>query len=134
MARVLWACWDGGGNLPPSLGIAAELQRRGHEVSFHGRPDMVDRARGAGVSATALLSARDDVERYSFHPLPTVFGYTGSPGVGHELVQVAETERREPEPRGRSGMRRFSSDLASSAWPMRRGGLTYTSSSWRIML
>jgi len=93
MARVVWACWDGGGNLPPSLGIAAELQRRGHDVSFHGRPDMVDRARAAGVAATALLSARDDFERYSFHPLPTVFGFTGSPGVGRELVQVAAAEK-----------------------------------------
>ncbi len=93
MARVIWACWDGGGNLPPSLGIATELQRRGHDVSFHGRPDMVDRAQAAGLAATALLSARDDIGRYSFHPMPTVFGFTGSPGVGDELVQVAEAEK-----------------------------------------
>ena len=93
MARIMWACWDGGGNLPPSLGIATELQRRGHVVAFHGRPDMVDRARSAGVDATALASAHDDLERYSFLPMPTVFGFTGSPAVGRELVEISQREK-----------------------------------------
>ena len=51
MSRVLWACWDGGGNLPPSLGIARELEERGHEVSFLGRPDMVGRVEAAGPAS-----------------------------------------------------------------------------------
>lgn len=93
MARIMWACWDGGGNLTPSLGIAAELQRRGHDVAFHGRPDMVDRAIAAGMTATALAAARDDLERFSFLPMPTVFGFTGSPAVGRELVDVAVAEK-----------------------------------------
>lgn len=93
MARIMWACWDGGGNLPPSLGIAAELRRRGHDVAFHGRPDMVDRATAGGVDAQALASAYDDVERFSFLPMPTVFGFTSSPGVGRELVATASREK-----------------------------------------
>jgi UDP:flavonoid glycosyltransferase YjiC (YdhE family) len=93
MARILWACWDGGGNLPPSLGIARELQARGHAVAFHGRPDMVDRAKAAGLEASAFASARDDLERYSFLPMPTVFGFTGSPAVGRELVELAHAEK-----------------------------------------
>jgi len=93
MARIMWACWDGGGNLPPSLGIAAELRRRGHDLAFYGRPDMVDRATAGGVEAHALASAYDDVERFSFLPMPTVFGFTSSPGVGRELVSTASSEK-----------------------------------------
>jgi UDP:flavonoid glycosyltransferase YjiC (YdhE family) len=36
MREVLFVTWDGGGNLPPALGIASELRRRGHSVSFLG--------------------------------------------------------------------------------------------------
>lgn len=93
MARILWACWDGGGNLPPSLGIATELTRRGHEVAFHGRPDMVGRATAAGIQASAFASSFDDLDRYSFLPMPTVFGFTGSPAVGRELVELAGTAK-----------------------------------------
>ncbi len=92
MSRVVWACWDGGGNLTPSLGIAAELTKRGHTVRFFGRDQMVDRVEAAGLKATALSQARTDLDRYSFHPLPTVFGYTSSPAVGEELVEVVAME------------------------------------------
>ncbi len=89
MASIMWACWDGGGNLTPSLGIARELTDRGHDVHFFGRPDMLGRVEAAGFSATALDAARTDLDRYSFHPLAEVFGYTSSPSVGEELVGVA---------------------------------------------
>ncbi|GAA4787592.1 hypothetical protein GCM10023200_22320 [Actinomycetospora chlora] len=36
MARILAVTWDGGGNVPPMLGIAAELLGRGHEVRVLG--------------------------------------------------------------------------------------------------
>jgi UDP:flavonoid glycosyltransferase YjiC (YdhE family) len=88
MARVLWACWDGGGNLNPSLGIAQALEGRGHEVHFLGRPEMVERVDAAGLSATELAEARTDLDRYSFHPMATVFGYLSSPAVGEEVVGV----------------------------------------------
>jgi UDP:flavonoid glycosyltransferase YjiC (YdhE family) len=84
----VWACWDGGGNLPPSLGITAALEDRGHEVRFYGRPEMVARAEAAGVRATAFTHARTDLSRYSFHPLATVFGYTSSPAVAEELAEI----------------------------------------------
>ena len=90
MARIMWACWDGGGNLTPSLGITRVLETRGHDVHFYGRPDMVHRVEAAGFAATALNQARIDLERYSFHPLAAVFGYTSSPAVGEELVEVAK--------------------------------------------
>ncbi|MDX6685878.1 MAG: hypothetical protein QOF86_2006, partial [Baekduia sp.] len=36
MASLLFVTWDGGGNVPPALGIAAELETRGHDVAFLG--------------------------------------------------------------------------------------------------
>jgi UDP:flavonoid glycosyltransferase YjiC (YdhE family) len=43
MANILMVSWDGGGNLPPALGIAKELLRRGDSVRFLGH----ERQRGA---------------------------------------------------------------------------------------
>lgn len=88
MANYLWACWDGGGNLTPSLGIARVLTERGHNVQFFGRPQMVDRVDDAGFEATELVHSFSFIEKYSFHPLPTVFGYTSSPANGEELVGI----------------------------------------------
>ncbi len=36
MASLLFVTWDGGGNVPPALGIAGELEARGHSVAFLG--------------------------------------------------------------------------------------------------
>ncbi len=36
MANVLFVTGDLGGNLPPAIGIATELRRRGHRVRFLG--------------------------------------------------------------------------------------------------
>ena len=88
MAEIFWACWDGGGNLTPSLGIARRLEERGHHVHFHGRPEMVERVTAAGLDASPLAQAFTALDRYAFHPLPTVFGYTSSALVGDELVET----------------------------------------------
>lgn len=37
MTRVLFLTWDGGGNLPPTIGIAQELRARGHAVVVAGQ-------------------------------------------------------------------------------------------------
>jgi len=93
MASIAWACWDGGGNLPPSLEIVHELTERGHDVRFIGRPEMIGRAADAGVKATEFRNARTDLDRYSFHPMATVFGYASSPAVGAELGEIVTAER-----------------------------------------
>jgi len=36
MTRFAFATWDGGGNVPPAIGIAQELTSRGHDVVFIG--------------------------------------------------------------------------------------------------
>ncbi len=52
------------------------------------RPDMVGRVEAAGLWAKELTSAYAELDRSSFHPLASVFGYTRSPTVGDELVDV----------------------------------------------
>jgi UDP:flavonoid glycosyltransferase YjiC (YdhE family) len=56
MANILWLNWSGGGNLPPSLGVARKLEARGHSVSFAGRPEMVPRVKTAGFRAIEFKS------------------------------------------------------------------------------
>src|ERR1700687_2667796 len=64
MARILWLNWSGGGNLPPSLGIARVLTERGHTVAFAGRPEMAPRVKTAGLRAIEITQAYEQVERY----------------------------------------------------------------------
>ena len=49
MASILFVTWDGGGNVPPALGIAGELRRRGHEVAVLGQPQQSAAVEAAGV-------------------------------------------------------------------------------------
>lgn len=37
MSRIVFVTWNGGGNLVPALGIARELDRRGHPIAFLGQ-------------------------------------------------------------------------------------------------
>lgn len=67
MANVLWLNWSGGGNLPPSLGVARVLTERGHRVSFAGRPEMVARVERAGFRAIEFDFAPTSRPR----PIPT---------------------------------------------------------------
>ncbi len=49
MAEILFVTWDGGGNVPPALGIAGELSARGHAVRFVGHPRQRPSLEAAGV-------------------------------------------------------------------------------------
>jgi UDP:flavonoid glycosyltransferase YjiC (YdhE family) len=59
MSTILFATWDGGGNVPPALGIAAELAARGHDVRFLGHRGQADRFATAGLDFAAYGSAAD---------------------------------------------------------------------------
>lgn len=54
MARFLFFTFAGGGNHPPTIGIATELQRRGHTVTVAGYENQRARFEGAGFSFQAL--------------------------------------------------------------------------------
>jgi UDP:flavonoid glycosyltransferase YjiC (YdhE family) len=93
MAHILWLNWSGGGNLPPSLGIARALEERGHAVTFAGRPEMVPRVDAAGFRAIELTRAYEQVERYpqgSF--LTRASCYLTSPATGEQVRAVVADE------------------------------------------
>ncbi|HEU5000182.1 MAG TPA: glycosyltransferase [Lapillicoccus sp.] len=50
MTRYLLAMWDGGGAVPPELGVARRLVERGHEVRVLGDPTLRDQVLAAGAS------------------------------------------------------------------------------------
>ena len=54
MSNLLFLTWDGGGNVPPALGIAAELQRRGHRVRVMGHPGQHANVSGRGAGLHLL--------------------------------------------------------------------------------
>jgi UDP:flavonoid glycosyltransferase YjiC (YdhE family) len=58
MARILIVTWDGGGNVPPMLGIAGELQRRDHQVRVLGHPQQRDVVVSAGLMFVGYRHAR----------------------------------------------------------------------------
>lgn len=93
LTKYLWACFDGGGNVPPSLGIAEVLLDGGHEVSFAGRPEMVERLAPTRFRAIELTQSYCHADRYEWHPRGQLFAYLTSPAVGEELLSLAKTER-----------------------------------------
>lgn len=97
MASVLFVTWDGGGNVPPALGIAAELQRRGDKVRFLGHPPQRGTIEGAGFEFTPYTHARpwSSVERSMNHGLRgalTIISMFNDSGTGIDLL--AEVERQ----------------------------------------
>ena len=94
MANILWLNWSGGGNLPPSLGIARVLTERGHTVSFAGRPEMVGRVERAGLRAVEIKRAYEQADRYPANKwLPKAASYLTSPAVADEIAELLATEK-----------------------------------------
>jgi UDP:flavonoid glycosyltransferase YjiC (YdhE family) len=93
MARILWLNWSGGGNLPPSLGIARVLTERGHTVAFAGRPEMVPRVKTAGFRAIEITQAYAQVDRYpQGHFMTRAACYLTSPAVEEQVRSIVATE------------------------------------------
>src|SRR5580704_14852490 len=93
MARILWLNWSGGGNLPPSLGVARVLTERGHQVAFAGRPEMVPRVTTAGFRAIEITQAYAQVDRYPQGlPLTRPACYLTSPAVEEEVQSIVAAE------------------------------------------
>ncbi|MDT7746075.1 MAG: hypothetical protein QOE59_5153 [Actinomycetota bacterium] len=58
MARILAVTWDGGGNVPPLLGITAELLARHHDVRVLGHPSQRATVEAAGATFVPHRHAR----------------------------------------------------------------------------
>jgi UDP:flavonoid glycosyltransferase YjiC (YdhE family) len=92
MAKFLWLNWSGGGNLPPSLGIARVLTEKGHSVVFAGRPEMVPRVAAAGFRAIELTQAYAQAEKYPAGPMQRAASYLTSPAVAEQVRDVVKAE------------------------------------------
>jgi UDP:flavonoid glycosyltransferase YjiC (YdhE family) len=92
MAKFLWLNWSGGGNLPPSLGIARVLTEHGHSVAFAGRPEMVSRVEAAGFRAIELTQAYAQAEKYPAGPMQRAASYLTSPAVAEQVRDVVKAE------------------------------------------
>ena len=83
MAEILFVTWDGGGNVPPALGIADRAAERGHAVRFVGHRSTRGargRRRGGRPLARAAFSA---LEAHS--PLALVATF-GDRGLGRDVL------------------------------------------------
>ncbi len=65
MSHFLFLTWDGGGNVPPAVGIATELRERGHAVRFLGH----EGNRAAMTSASMPFRAFDRALPFSSRDL-----------------------------------------------------------------
>ncbi|GED96090.1 glycosyltransferase [Gordonia crocea] len=59
MSRILFLTWDGGGNLPPAVGVAHVLRRHGHDVAFLGHRRQADYFAREGLRFSAYPTAHD---------------------------------------------------------------------------
>ena len=93
MAEVVFVTWDGGGNVPPAVGIAEELDRRGHHVRFLGHGRQRASIEGAGFELNAYRRARP---WSAVEPLPpakatvSVFAMFTDGGPGVDLRQLIQ--------------------------------------------
>src|SRR5262249_12002964 len=55
--QFLFAMWDGGGNVPPAIGLARRLIERGHRVRLLADPTLADEARAIGAEHTPWVTA-----------------------------------------------------------------------------
>src|SRR5258705_4551471 len=55
--RFLFAMWDGGGNVPPAIGLARRLIARGHSVRLLADPTLAAEARAIGADHTSWVTA-----------------------------------------------------------------------------
>jgi UDP:flavonoid glycosyltransferase YjiC (YdhE family) len=79
MSEILFVTWDGGGNVPPALGIATELTGRGHTVRLVGHPRQHESLAAAGFEVAPSRRARafSALEKNSPLALAAMFGDRG---------------------------------------------------------
>ena len=92
MSNILFVTWDGGGNVPPALGISGELQQRGHRVRVMGHPVQRPEVEDAGLDFTAFHTARPFTAVDHSTPIDYV-GVFGDRAMGRDVI---EEIRREP--------------------------------------
>lgn len=93
--RVLIVTWDGGGNLPPALGIAREIARRGGDVRFLGNAVQRTAVEAAGFRFEAYREGRDytsSLPRSTVGGVRDLTGLFADRGVGRDAIASVSTE------------------------------------------
>ena len=85
MAEILFVTWDGGGNVPPAVGIARELLRRGHTVRFVGHAAQHDALTAAGFPVEPAGHARRFTAADGVAPVTMVRTF-GDRGLGRDAL------------------------------------------------
>ena len=85
MSDILFVTWDGGGNVPPALGIAVELQARGHGVRVVGHAGQATQVTDAGLAFTAYPSARSFSSAANNSPVALVAMF-GDRSMGRDVL------------------------------------------------
>lgn len=85
MSTILFATWDGGGNLSPELAIASELRDRGHQVRFLGHAGQADRVTEAGLGFAAYATSRPFTSQNPGTKL-RLLGMLGDRAMGRDVI------------------------------------------------
>jgi UDP:flavonoid glycosyltransferase YjiC (YdhE family) len=85
MSEILFVTWDGGGNVPPALGIARELADRGHRVRFMGHPSQAGAFGSTGLAFQPFPTARKFQSADGASPL-TMVRVLGDRAMGADVV------------------------------------------------
>ena len=90
--RILFAVVDGGGNLPPQLGVARALRARGTDVAFIGHTGVRERVKSAGFPFETF-SCREQFDIVTQRPLLALMGdfvrIATDRRLGHDIVAAA---------------------------------------------
>jgi len=87
MAEILIVTWDGGGNVPPALGIAAELKSRGHAVRVLGHATQQPSLAAAGFEVAPTREAREFSALDTNSPL-ALMAMFGDRGLGRDVLDA----------------------------------------------
>ncbi len=94
MTKYLWLSHSSGGNLPPSLGVAHALRKRGHEVVFATKPETIARIEGEGFRGIGFKNAYTQVDKYpDMGPMTRVACSLTSPDIADEIKEIVATEK-----------------------------------------
>ncbi len=94
--KVLFVTVDGGGNIPPQLGVARALRLRGADVRFLGQPGIAERVTSAGFPFEPFTTGADFDPLVPGRPLLAMMRdfsrMVVDRGIGRDAVAVARRE------------------------------------------
>lgn len=90
MSEILFVTWDGGGNVPPAIGIATELKARGHTVRFLGHARQQPALANAGFEVAPGPHTRPFSALENNSPFALIATF-GDRGLGRDALDALAT-------------------------------------------